>query len=90
MTLKAVKFYGPVSAGVMLVLEKLVSCEALLDFYRYTDGCIIVNSNGEIHMLRAMEFLKISKARPRISVCFRSDPSRIRANCTLKRTAKLF
>ena len=58
MTLKAVKFYGPVSAGVMLVLEKLVSCEALLDFYRYTDGCIIVNSNGEIHMLRAMEFLK--------------------------------
>ena len=57
LSLKAVKFYGPVSRGIMLELEEKVSCEPLLDFFRYTDGCTIVNSNGEIHILRAAEFL---------------------------------
>ena len=60
MPVKGVKFYGPSTEDELTKLEDIVSDELILNLYRMTAGCILVNDYGEIHLYSIKDI--ISKA----------------------------
>ena len=57
MPVKGVKFYGPSKEDELIYLQELVSDDLVLDLYRITAGCIVINEYGEIHLFNIQEIL---------------------------------
>ena len=57
MPVKGVKFYGPSAEDELIRLQELVSDELILDLYRITAGCIVVNEYGEIRLYSIKEII---------------------------------